>query len=201
VVDGDSNTFTGTISANNITWSGSYPEGAGTTTINSLRVTVAPDCNTLSGNSTWTYVETGFQCTGSGTFTGARNIASGCAGGSAATSETEPNNTTAAPQVVTFPATISGSTIGDFSDNAPAVDVDYYRFALASGQAITITLAGGTVQDMDLHLFDSSGTPIASSTDLDSNETISIGLAAGTYFVRVLPFEVTTTTSYTLSIQ
>jgi len=196
VFDGTT-TFTGTISGSTISWSGSYPEGAGTTTINSLSVTVEPSCNPLSGTSTWTYVEVGppaFQCTGAGTFAGTRNVASGCG------IEIEPNDTFAQSQVVTFPANVLGSTIGDFSDNVPALDFDIYRFTLASPQTVTITLTGAG-QDIDLGLFDSVGGLIASSEGLVSNETITIALGPGTYDAMVAPFLVTATTSYTLNIQ
>jgi hypothetical protein len=54
---------------------------------------------------------------------------------------------------------------------------------------------------MDLVLFNSGGTAIGSSTGLESNETITIALDAGTYDVVVFPFLVDVTTTYTLSIQ
>ena len=73
-VTSGANTFSGTISGNTMHWTGSFPDngGAGTTTINSLSVTVDPDCNTLSaGTMNWTYVEPGgFTCTADTTFHG-----------------------------------------------------------------------------------------------------------------------------------
>jgi len=116
--------------------------------------------------------------------------------------EIEPNDTVAQVQVVTFPATISGSTSGDILDSVPAVDLDAYRFTLASAQTVTIVLTGGTSQDMDLSLFDSGGMEIGFSIgDQTSNETITMSLVAGTYDVVVFPFLVDVTTTYTLSIQ
>lgn len=74
-------TFTGTIKGNKLTWSGSFPELGGVTTWNSVNVTVAADCNSLSGSSTWTYVQDApavFSCTGATTFTGTADAAGGC---------------------------------------------------------------------------------------------------------------------------
>jgi hypothetical protein len=73
VVDPNGNRFSGTISGATVSWTGSYPDGAGTTTINSLSATVAADCQSLSnGNATWSYSDPGFACSGTTTFTGTR---------------------------------------------------------------------------------------------------------------------------------
>jgi hypothetical protein len=185
--------FSGTVSGNSVSWSGSYPESGGTTTITSLTATVSG--NSLSGSSNWSWTDGIDSCSGSDTFTGTRT-----SGGTI--NEVEPNDTPTTPQVVPFPATIAGSTIGDILDNNPPVDFDGFEFTLASAQTITITLSGGTTQDMDLYLFDSPvTTQLAASEGLDSNESITISLGAGTYIALVSPFQVTATTSYTLSIQ
>ncbi|HKQ23919.1 MAG TPA: PPC domain-containing protein [Burkholderiales bacterium] len=128
---------------------------------------------------------------------GTRNVADGCLGPTI--NEIEPNGTFAQSQVVTFPASISGSTFG--AAGAPSADNDAFSFTLASARTVTITLAGGTAEDMDLFLFNASQTNIGQSTGLDSNETITMALAPGTYHVAVIPFDVTTITSYTLNIQ
>ena len=76
-------TFQGTIKGNAASWSGSFPERGGITTINSLTATVASDCNGFSGTSNWSYVgdaPSTFTCTGTTQFTGTRNTASGCTG-------------------------------------------------------------------------------------------------------------------------
>lgn len=73
--------FQGTLKGDRLTWSGSFPERGGVTTWNSVNVTVAPDCNTLSGTATWTYVQDApatFSCTGETTFTGTDTAVSGC---------------------------------------------------------------------------------------------------------------------------
>ncbi len=74
-------TFPGTIKGDQVTWTGSFPERGGVTTFNSVNVTVAADCNTAAGTSTWTYVGDApavFSCTGTTTFTATANVADGC---------------------------------------------------------------------------------------------------------------------------
>jgi len=74
-------TFPGTIKGDQVTWTGSFPERGGVTTLNSVNVTVAADCNSATGTSTWTYVQDApavFSCTGTTTFTGTANVADGC---------------------------------------------------------------------------------------------------------------------------
>ncbi|GMR21139.1 MAG: hypothetical protein BMS9Abin36_1738 [Gammaproteobacteria bacterium] len=85
--DARGGSFTGTISANQLSWSGSFPDGPGTTTVSSMTATVAASCNSISGNATWSYSETGFSCTGTTTFTGTRSPASGCGGGGGGSSD------------------------------------------------------------------------------------------------------------------
>ncbi len=65
--------FNGTISGNVVTWSGSYPDNGGTTTITSLRATVFG--NTISGTSTWTWSQGSVTCGGTTTFSGALTVA------------------------------------------------------------------------------------------------------------------------------
>jgi len=76
----DPTTFPGTIKGDQVTWTGSFPERGGVTTLNSVNVTVAADCNSATGTSTWTYVQdaSDFSCTGTTTFTATANVADGC---------------------------------------------------------------------------------------------------------------------------
>lgn len=74
-------TFPGTLKGDQLTWTGSFPERGGVTTFNSVKTTVAADCNSATGTSTWTYVQDApavFTCTGTTTFTGTSNVADGC---------------------------------------------------------------------------------------------------------------------------
>jgi hypothetical protein len=196
VTDQFGNVFTGTISGNTISWSGSYPDAPGTTTINSLSGTIAPSCNSLNGTSTWSYVETGFSCSGTSVFTGTRINPIGCGtgGGGGTIPEVEPNDLPSEAQIITLPVTITGSMSN--------IDTDGFEFTLTGAQTITATLTGGTTTDMDLFLFNAVGPVIIdASTGFDSNESITSPLGAGSFQVVILPFDVPTTTSYTLTIQ
>ena len=74
--------FSGTIKGSALTWSGSFPERGGTTTYNSVNLTVGADCTTLSGTTNWTYVQdpaaATFSCTGTTTLSGTKNGGATC---------------------------------------------------------------------------------------------------------------------------
>jgi hypothetical protein len=58
--------FTGSICNNTLSWSGSYPEPPGTTTITSMSLIVSgTTTSTFSGSANWSYSETGYACSGS----------------------------------------------------------------------------------------------------------------------------------------
>lgn len=57
-------TFTGTLSGNTITWSGSYPEDGGTTTISSMTVNVSDDGNRFTSQSSWSWTDGIDSCSG-----------------------------------------------------------------------------------------------------------------------------------------
>ncbi|QLE55646.1 pre-peptidase C-terminal domain-containing protein [Nostoc sp. TCL26-01] len=62
---------------------------------------------------------------------------------------------------------------------------DYYRFQLTGNNTVTFNLSGLS-SNADLHLYNSSGEAIASSTQTGVNgETISRTLPAGTYYLHV----------------
>jgi len=73
----DGKDFIGTINDNSISLNGSYPEDPGTTEEN-IYLTVSGD--SVSGTSSWEYVEPGWSCSGSNTISGTR--ADGGSGGS-----------------------------------------------------------------------------------------------------------------------
>jgi len=65
--------FSGTVNGNQLSWSGSYPESGGTTTINSLTLTVSADGNTFTGSSSWTWRSSGGStCSGTTQVIGTR---------------------------------------------------------------------------------------------------------------------------------
>ena len=86
-----------------------------------------------------------------------------------------------------------------------ASDEDWFQFTtVAVGTAphfvaATFNHAGG---DLDLELYNQSGTKLASSNSASNEERISLqGLPAGTYFARVLGFNGATNTDYRLVLQ
>jgi hypothetical protein len=71
-------------------------------------------------------------------------------------------------------------------------DDDFFKFTTTSAVNVTITLTGGTTPgiDMDLALYNSSGTLIGLSDSTSSNEAITASLQAGaTYLCRGLPVQ------------
>src|SRR5437016_2051336 len=76
----------------------------------------------------------------------------------AAVAEVEPNQSPRAGQLVTLPATITGTL-------AEAGDVDFYRLNLSEGQQVGVQLivSGGKL-DAVLRMLDVDGTVLAEST-------------------------------------
>jgi hypothetical protein len=74
--------FSGTIIGDKLSWSGSFAERGGTTTYSAVNLTVGADCTTLSGTTTWTYVQdpavAAFSCTGTTTLSGTKNGGATC---------------------------------------------------------------------------------------------------------------------------
>lgn len=78
-------------------------------------------------------------------------------------------------------------------------DEDWFTIILAQDATITLTLAGQTVSDLDLGLYDAAGVRLASATGPTSNEMIMQCLAAGTYYVRVYAWGAGTQNQYSLT--
>ena len=70
-------THSGTVNGSQITYTGSYPEEGGTTTIN-VNLTVSG--NSLSGSSTWTW-RNGTSCSGTTQISGTKQLVAGCGQG------------------------------------------------------------------------------------------------------------------------
>ncbi len=89
------------------------------------------------------------------------------------------------------------SSVEEYLDGAD-VD-DYYRFDLAEDSVATFTLTGLTA-DVDVGLYDASGTLIDSSINTgNSDERIDAELAAGTYYLRANLWETSGASDYDLS--
>ncbi|HVV83057.1 MAG TPA: pre-peptidase C-terminal domain-containing protein, partial [Kofleriaceae bacterium] len=78
-------------------------------------------------------------------------------------------------------------------------DEDWLKFVIAADASVTFTLNGTSVSDLDLAIYDSAGTRLASATGPTSMETITHCLTPGTYFVRVYAFGAGAMNAYTLT--
>ncbi len=104
------------------------------------------------------------------------------------------NSLTAARSVlVGATPTVIRDAIGNGDPN------DYYRFSLGSPGQLNLNLTGLSA-DADVELLSADGVVLADSTAGGSNsESMIEQLTAGTYYVRVLPYQ-TAATSYSLSL-
>jgi hypothetical protein len=76
---------------------------------------------------------------------------------------------------------------------------DYYRFTVSARSSINVQMSGMSA-DADLQLLNANGTVLASSVrGGSSSESIARTLDAGTYFVRVYPYN-TANTNYSLTL-
>ena len=90
-------------------------------------------------------------------------------------------------------ATIYSDWVGNADTN------DYYRFSLNDTSDFDLTLSGLT-EDIDVRLYDSAGSQIAYSGNVGTaSESITEELNAGTYYIRVYPYN-GAETNYTLSV-
>jgi hypothetical protein len=81
----------------------------------------------------------------------------------------------------------------------PSNPNDFYSFTLASQKTFSL-LMNGLSADADVQLLNSAGVVIDSSSNSGTTpESINTVLAAGTYYVRVVPYH-TASTSYSLSL-
>jgi hypothetical protein len=111
-----------------------------------------------------------------------------------AVSDVEPNDSMAAPQV------ISGSCnqiSGTFVNDAASQQNDFFRLSLPAGQTVTALLNGLTV-DYDLYIYDAAGNQVASSeaggTSADQASWTNGGASAVNVYVLVWRYSSTQTT-------
>ncbi len=116
--------------------------------------------------------------------------------------ETEPNDTFAAPDVFSFPGTVTGSV------NNPSDLADIFSFVPAQTGTYVIDLVGqgGGAEDIDLLVYEFSGgmvTPIAGSHSPGQIETLSVNLVSGIqYFMFVNALDTgSVDLAYSLSVQ
>jgi hypothetical protein len=155
--------------------------------------------------STWTNAATGTTATSveiTGLAAGIQynwRVRANCSGGAGSYAQA---NFTTATAPITCPGTYDVSTNGNTAGAAliplntdvhglvnPSGDNDYYKFTIATGGTITLTLTT-LPTNYQLSLLNSIGNVLQSSTNGGSNnETISATVAAGTYYARVYPFK------------
>ncbi|NOY44626.1 MAG: hypothetical protein GXP50_04120 [Deltaproteobacteria bacterium] len=80
-VTAQGNTFAGTVSGNTLSWTGSYPEEGGTTTITSLHLTLDAAGTSGGGTVSWTWTDGTETCSGTTEIT-VNRAAAGESGGS-----------------------------------------------------------------------------------------------------------------------
>ncbi len=104
-------------------------------------------------------------------------------------------NTLATARAITV-----GSSTTSYTDWVGSTDTnDYYRFTLANSSNFNLSLTGMTA-DGDVQLLNSSGSVIASSAlGGTASESITSQLSAGTYYIRVYPYQ-SANTNYNLAV-
>jgi hypothetical protein len=104
-------------------------------------------------------------------------------------------NTLATARAITV-----GSSTTSYTDWVGSTDTnDYYRFTLANSGNFNLSLTGMTA-DADVQLLNSGGSLIASSTNGGTaSESITSQLSAGTYYIRVYPYQ-SANTNYNLAV-
>ena len=112
-----------------------------------------------------------------------------CTASSETAESSSTNNDTyqTAQAVSTIPALISG-TVG-YGSVDPTMDVDYYAIKV-TGAPVTIHAAtgGDPFTDLDISIYDSTGTLIQASSDDDYQADLSVSAPTdGTYYVSVYP--------------
>jgi lysyl endopeptidase len=109
-------------------------------------------------------------------------------------SDVEPNDSTAAPQVISGSCNqISGTFLNDSSTQQN----DYFRLSLPAGATVTALLNGLSV-DYDVYIYNAAGTQVASSTNggttADQATWTNTSGAAANVFVRAYRYSSTRTT-------
>ncbi|MGI9305327.1 MAG: S8 family serine peptidase, partial [Gammaproteobacteria bacterium] len=118
-----------------------------------------------------------------------------------------PNNTfdtaQAIPNTVTLGGYVNVAGAGPNGNSFASGDPsDVFSTELAANQSITLTIGDHPANDLDLFLYDSTGTPIANSIGVSDTEVVSVA-AAGSYFVEVFAFSdptIASASTYNLSV-
>ncbi len=132
--------------------------------------------NGLTANTTYTYQVQAVCASGSSAYSATAGFTTLPTGG--CPDALEPNNSTAAPAIITLPASINALI-------ASGTDADYYRFTTTAITNISIGMSN-LAGDFDLRLLNSAGTQLAiSQAGGTTSESITYNnAAAGTYYVH-----------------
>lgn len=191
--------FNGTISGNTISWTGSFPEDGGTTTIDSMTLTVSSTGKSISGTSSWTWTNGNgtFTCSGTSQISGTKT-----AKASSAIKEQEPNDLLSQAQVLSAPVTVNGTTSGSASTNS-SPDYDHYSYIPPTTGSVTITLSNYGSADLNLFVYDANINIIGSShSNNDPIETVTVTLIEGAqYYIQIEPWITSDSTTYELMLE
>lgn len=139
---------------------------------------------------TWHVMLVGFAAYSGVTLVGSYQTGTGCT----AISDVEPNDSTAAPQVISGAC---NQISGTFLNDSASQQNDYFRLSLPAGRTVTALLNGLTV-DYDVYIYNAAGTQVASSTNggttPDQASFTNTGASAVNVFVRAYRFSSTRTT-------
>jgi hypothetical protein len=159
-----------------------YKLNSSATWISAATATTSTSVNLtgLTASSLYDYrVRTNCGTNGTSSFTNAQFTTTAAA---SCVTAFEPNESLAAAATI-----VSGVT------NSAAIntttDQDYFKITTTTISNIAYNLVGPSGVDLDLYIYNSSGTQIGSSATTSSTESVSlIYQAAGTYYIRVLGY-------------
>ncbi len=117
-----------------------------------------------------------------------------------AVAEVEPNDTFATPQVISANPVLINASVGSLTDN------DHFRFTIASGKTLVLTLQPGANSDFDLQVYNSAGTMVSQSNNgtgvADTVSLLNSGTASITVVAKIVYYSgnvgATTGGAYTL---
>lgn len=175
-------TYTGTVAGNVISWTGSYPDNGGTTTITSLNLSVDELTeNTFTGTANWSWTDGNTSCSGTTQIDGLR---------------------VAGPSSSTTTLTLGTPSAGTISS---ATQEDWFVFNATNGASYTIVLNGGdgSTADMDMYVYEGDQTSLLDwATTASSIEELTVTASAtGPIYVKIKSFApyYVSSTPYTLT--
>jgi hypothetical protein len=85
--------------------------------------------------------------------------------------------------------------------NPPLIVEDWYRFSIAAASQISILLSTNNMADFDFYLSDADGAVIEQGISIgNGDESATVNLSSGNYFLGVNAYENTTAVAYTLTL-